>query len=417
MTDTVHTDIKPIAYDRTAEFLIIAQIIGATFLQKLAVPLGGGAEFFFGFFWMMGLTAYGFISKKLEVRKTSFVLLMAMIGGMAISQLLGDASPSLLSFFTLLLAHAPYAFGLKNGLSKPGLELEVFQKIMLIIGCLGVFQYFFQFLAGSHWAFIMETYVPDPIYKDGFNGLNALGFGSDVYKSNGVFFLEPAIFCQFLAIAIVIEVLYFQNIKRLIAYIFAVAVTFSGTGLVILFLVMPFILLAQKRYGMIVVLTCLFFTAPFWAPLVGLGTQIERAAEITNDQTSGYARFISMFPFIEAYILPEAKTFFFGRGAGSIPWDGGLLAQVDYEIFNPSWAKLFFEYGLVGFLSYLCLMAYIFIKTPRWGFLKVAILIQFVLLGEYVIPPTVHGIIIALLVWPSLDSMKKFEEDRKMKAA
>ncbi len=81
--------IRPIPYDRTAEFLIIAQIIGATFLQKLAVPLGGGAEFFFGFFWMMGLTAYGFISKKLEVRKERFTLLMVMVGGMALSQLFG----------------------------------------------------------------------------------------------------------------------------------------------------------------------------------------------------------------------------------------------------------------------------------------------------------------------------------------
>jgi hypothetical protein len=403
------------SYDRTAEYLLLAQIIGATFLQKIAIPLGGNTEFFFGFFWMMGITAYGFLSKKLEVRKERLVLFMIMVGGMCLSQIMGNASPSLLSFLPLLLAHVHYAFGLKNGMSRPGIELEYFQKIMLIIAGLGIFQYFMQYLVGSHWAFLMESFVPDKLYKDGFNGMNALSYGSDRYKSNGIFFLEPAIFCQFLSIAIIIELWFFKNLKRLLVYIVAVAVTFSGTGLVILFMVVPMLLLSQKKYGTILCLAALFLSAPLWAPYVGLGMQIERASEITNTQTSGYARFISMFPFINLYILNEPSTFFFGRGAGSIPWDGGILASVDYEIFSPSWAKLFFEYGAVGSIFYLCLMAYVFISPPRSKYLKIGLIIQFVLLGEYMIPPTVHGIVIALLAWPSLDGMKKFGDNRKEK--
>lgn len=405
------TQPPPIPHDRTAEMLLLAQLIGATFLQKLAVPFGGGAEFFFAFFWMLGITAYGFLSKKLEVRKARLTLLLVMVGGICFTQLLGDASPSLLSLAPLLIAHVHYAFGLKDGLSRPGIEFLYFQKIMLIIACLGVFQYFFQFLAGPQWAFIMETYVPDAFYKKGFNGMNALGFGSHVYKSNGVFFLEPSMFCQFLAIAVLIELIYFRNWLRMAAYIFGIAITFSGTGLVILFLVLPFVLLRQKRYGVVFTLTVLLFSAPLWAPYVGLGTQIERATEITNNQTSGYARFISMFPFIDMYILQETKTFFFGRGAGSIPWDGGILATVDYEIFSPSWAKLFFEYGFLGTLFYIPLMAYVFFNPPRSGFIKAALVIQFILLGEYMIPPTVHGLIVPLLAWPSLSGMRQFDKD------
>lgn len=401
----------PVPYDRTAEMLLLAQLIGATFLQKLAIPFGGGNEFFLGFFLMMGITAYGFISKKLEVRKTRLTLLLIMIGGLSFTQLLGDSSPSLLSMAPLLLAHVHYAFGLKNGLSRPGIELVYFQKIMLIIAVLGIFQYFFQFLAGPQWAFIMETYVPDSFYKKGFNAMNAISYGSGVYKSNGVFFLEPSMFCQFLAISVLIELLYFQNWRRLFVYVFAIAITFSGTGLVILFLLVPFILLKQKRYGIFTLLSVLALSAPLWAPYVGLGTQLERASEITNTQTSGYARFISMFPFIDMYILQETKTFLFGRGAGSMPWDGGLLSSVDYEIFNPSWAKLFFEYGFLGTLFYVPLMIFIFLNPLRSAFIKTALLVQFVLLGEYIIPPTVHGLIVALLAWPSISGMRQFDTE------
>ena len=399
--------------DATAEYLLLAQIIGATFFQKIAIPLGGGEEFFFGYFLMLGLTAYGFLSKRLEIRALNLWFVMVMCFGMSVSQLLGNSSPSLLSFLPLLLGHVHYAFCLKNGMIRPGIQFEFFQKIMLIIGVLGIAQYFLQFVIGMNWAFFMDTMFPKDFYKKGFNGLNEISYGSTIIKSNGVFFLEPSMLSQFMALAIIIELLYFNNLKRLAVYILTIAVTFSGTGIIMLFAVVPFLILKKKKFFLFFALTILFVSAPIWAPYVGLEKQIERATEITDERTSGYARFISMVPFIRDNILPETDTFLFGRGSGSIPWDDGFVLKVDYEIFNPSWAKLMFEYGVIGSLFYMIFILYIFKSSKVSGFIKVGLFVQFILLGEYIIPPTVHGIIIGLLVWPSIDSLEKFNQSIK----
>lgn len=130
-------------------------------------------------------------------------------------------------------------------------------------------------------------------------------------------------------------------------------------------------------------------------------TQLERASEITNSQSSGYARFISMIPFMAENILPYTSSFFFGRGGGSIPWDGGMVERVDYILFNPTWAKIFFEYGLLGFITYTAFIIYCFKKSKISFLVKLALFIELYLMGEFAIPPTIHGLIFALIVWTS----------------
>jgi hypothetical protein len=402
-------------YDRLAEFLILMQIIGATFFQKLAVSLGA-SELFMSFFLMIALCGFGFVTSRLEIRKTAFLLYLLLFGGLLSTQSLSGYDFSFPSVMLLLTMHLPYIFGLKEGMTRPGVELRFYQKVMLILAILGITQFFLQFVIGKELAFFMDALVPESITKQGFHGMNHLSYGSDIVKSNGVFFLEPSMFSQFLAIAIVIEVIYFRNLMRLFTYLAAIAVTYSGTGLIILFLLIPVYLLQKRRIGVLALMLGVVLTAPMWAPQVGLGRMVERASEFTDPNSSGYARFISMFPFIETHILPDPSALFFGRGAGSIPWkEGDALGNVDYETFNPSWAKLFFEYGTIGVMFYLCFMIYIFKSPPRSGYLKAALIILITILGEYLTPPTVHGIIVALLAWPSRDSIRIFEDEERRK--
>lgn len=394
------TSVRNSPFEKSGNLFLYGQIIAATFLQKIAIPLGGDKQIYLSFLLMLGLSALAFMKKSLEVNRGNLLFFLLMIGIMAMTQVLGPESPSTTSLFMLILLHLPYAFSLNQNSFDKMAVLEFYQKSMVIIAVLGIAQYFLQYLISFNYVYIFETQFPAQWIVHGFHGLNPLGYGSTIYKSNGVFMLEPAIFCQFLAIAVLIEVTLLKNFRRLPIFLFGIIVTFSGTGLIILFLTMPFYLIYKKHYILFLGLTILVLTAALWTPYLGLDFLVKRATEITNTQSSGYARFISMFPFIRDYILPDPATFLFGRGAGSIPWSNGDVRLVDYEIFNPTWAKIFFEYGFIGALFYFPFMAFLFLRSKKSILLKVALATQFLLLGEYALTPTVHGLILAFLVWP-----------------
>jgi hypothetical protein len=391
---------KAKSHDRLATGLLCCQIIGATFLQKIAIPIGGDRQIYLGLFVMLGLTAVGVLMRRLTLQPLRLGLFLVMAGGMILTQFLGAHSFSELSLPLLLIVHAPYIFCLKPGLSRPGAELTFFRNVMTVLAVAGIIQYAAQFAIGGHYAFYLDSELPRQFIFQGFNGLNPQSYGAHIYKSNGIVFLEPSIFCQCLAVGVIIEMLYFGSWQRLLLYLAALSVTFSGTGLIILAVLVPVFLARQHRYVLLSLILLAVVTGGLWAPVMGLGNFVSRINEFSSTDTSGYARFISIFRIIHDDILPEADTLFFGMGAGSIK---AIAAQVNYAVHDPSWGKIIFEYGLIGALSYFPFMICVFVTSPRIFYVKAALALQFLFLGEYILSPTVHGLILALLAWPDAE--------------
>ncbi len=384
--------------DHLAGLLLLGQIVGATFLQKFAVPVGG-AQLYFAFFFMMGLTAVGILSGRLEIRTKAFAFYLAMVGGLCLTQLLGSGEISFSSLMLLLVMHIFYIFGLKKGTVEPNRQFLLFQKIMCACAVLGIIQFVLQFIAGPDIAFFVDTMLPDAFVQQGYNEMNPINGGGEIYKSTAFFFLEPAIYCQFLAVGLIVEMVYFKNIKRLILLIVAIALTFSGTGLICIFLLAPIYLLQQRKFFILSAAIVTVMLAPFWAPVIGLERVVDRASEFGSRHSSGYARFFSIIPSLNTYVFTSPSGTLFGTGAGSIL---GILnnASLDYAAHNPSWGKMLFEYGILGGLLYFMFMGYLIMKGQGSGFVKAALFLTFMVLGEYVVTPTVHGLILALLIWP-----------------
>jgi len=388
------------AHDKITEWLIFGQIIGVTFLQKFAITIGG-TQIFLGLAVIVALTMFGFLTGRLEVRKDNLALYLLLAGTMAMTQLLGGLQFSITSMLLLFVIHAPYAFGMGGAAKiRPNIHLLFFQKVMVVIAVLGFVQFFAQYVVGPDLAFPVDRLLPESLIMQGFHGMNPMGYRSDIFKSNGVFLKEPSNFCQLLAISIVIEMIYFKNWKRLLIYGLGVAVTFSGTGLVILFVLVPVYLIQNRRFITLLALFIMVVSAPLWAPVVGLEKTVARAGEFDNPHSSGYARFFSIFPTLNTYILSENDTLFFGQGAGAAVRVFQDNYSIDYATHIPSWGKVIFEYGMLGGLIYYVFLGYIFWRARVSGYIKAALLIQFMLLGEYVLAPTVHGLILALVAWP-----------------
>lgn len=388
---------------KSSNWLIITLLLSVTFLHKFGITVGE-SQIFFSFLIMLLLSAIGYLSGHFEIRKDNFLAYVLMVGTLIATQLLGAQEFSVPSLFLLIIVHIPYILGLKPGSVTPRGPLLFYQKIMVFFSVLGVIQYFAQYVIGPKYAFPIDFFM-QPFVMKGFNSLNQLGYGVEFYKSTAVFMLEPAMLCQYLAVAVIIEMVYFKNIKRFISYFAGIAVTFSGTGLLLLMVLAPVYLVIKRRFLILMTAAICVVTAPVWAPLVGLERTVERASEFTSEKSSGYARFLSIFRTLETKVLDDDQAMLFGRGAGSIV---RVLATSgrDFEAFNPSWGKMVFEYGIIGGMAYFLFLGYVLWRGGSSSFVKVALVLQLMFLGEYVLAPMVHLLILSFVIWPPRKDMK-----------
>ena len=379
------------------EMLLAVPIIGVTFFNKIAVPISSSAQINVSLIALLAVAAVGFAGGHFRLQPKALMFYVAMVGGLIFTQLFSLSDISTLSILLVFVVNGIHVFQLKDQNVDPIYALSLFQKIMLVTAFAGIAQYFLQFAIGDY-AFFLDAFVPKQFIQAGYNNMNAMTYMGTVYKSNGFFFKEPSTFCQMLAIAVIVEITTTKQFKRLPIYFLAIGVTFSGTGLIILFIALPIYLISKRQFLPLILMAAVVAAAPVWMPAVGLSKTLERASEITNPRSSAYARFVSMAPMINQYLVPYPDEFTFGKGAGSLM---PIIAKRDrdYEVHNPTWGKIFFEYGLFGTVVYFLFLGYIFAASNISGFIKLAIMIQFLILGEYLTAPDCHALIAAMMSW------------------
>jgi hypothetical protein len=80
----------------------------------------------------------------------------------------------------------------------------------------------------------------------------------------------------------------------------------------------------------------------------GLGLWFDRLSEFQIPNTSAYARFVAPMEMITHSFDDGMITTWLGNGAGSYLRDVKQL-RMAYEVNDPTWAKLTYEYGVLGF--------------------------------------------------------------------
>ncbi|WP_168217669.1 hypothetical protein, partial [Paracoccus liaowanqingii] len=111
--------------------------------------------------------------------------------------------------------------------------LFVYNRHMLVLGIVGVMQFALQFVGVKFFSF--RGFVPEVfLIEHAYNVVIPLSYGSEFFKSNGVFFLEPSLFSQFLAIALAAEIMLFRRTLYMAVYGMAIVASYSGSGLLTL---------------------------------------------------------------------------------------------------------------------------------------------------------------------------------------
>ena len=111
----------------------------------------------------------------------------------------------------------------------------------------------------------------------------------------------------------------------------------------------PAILASRRSYSTIIALALFAFIALATSQAWNVSVYENRATELSDTNTSAYSRFVAPADLIAQYQVARPKDLLFGVGPGSITRYGVLMP---YEVSDPSWAKVLFEYGLVGCLLF-----------------------------------------------------------------
>jgi hypothetical protein len=69
-------------------------------------------------------------------------------------------------------------------------------------------------------------------------------------------------------------------------------------------------------------------------------------------------------------------------------------------VHDPTWGKVFFEYGLVGTLPFAIFITCCFFADSPAKWLSGALFLNYLLFGGYLLSAPVAGLVLPLVVWP-----------------
>jgi hypothetical protein len=374
--------------------LCASVLLASVLLQKIALP-GTGGLYPLNLVIFPAVAISSFVFGVLQIDTATFIwyALFVLVGTLSAAM---SPSPhvSLLSLGFILVAQFPLVFRLASS----GISYRRVLTFLSTAGCIcaliGLLQFAGQFVVGSNAAVFLDNGLPEGLMMKGYNSLIPLYWSSPVYKSNGVFFLEPSFFCQFLAIAVVAELLVGPRVLRLLVITAGLVSSYSGTGLTMLALFIPVYFLHHGHFRLFGFAALVSLVLIFFGDAISLDAFTRRLSEFSDVQSSGWARFLSMFRGLREVVLANGLTFFIGRGPGTVQEQ---FQQLSFYAFDPTWGKVIYEYGLIGSLVYFNFFYCAFCKGPKG--LRFAVGYTYLFLGGYLLNPSVLMQVAALVVW------------------
>ena len=374
---------------------LIIVLVGCIFLQRFAMPMKGGA---FGLSFAIGLSvaAWGLMRGFFVIEPARFVLFIITVAAILLTRAVSDQPFSKLSLLMLLALYAPFVLIMPLSHGAYRRLLLAYQTIAAVIAGCGLVQFAVQFIAGPAWMFPFDRLLPAALFVPDFNLVIEMGNG--ITKSTGLWLLEPSVLSQLMAIAILIELLWFCRPTMLALFSTGLILAFSGTGLLLLAALLPAVLIARGLLRWLIVPVLAVISAVWLlADTFPVSFFVGRLGEFGNTQSSGSMRFLG--PFWASFDLfpgrPDLLVSGFGPGAAF-----DAVAHLDYSAHDASWFKLLVEYGLIGALPFAVFYGYCLFAGSPDRLLSTAFLFVVLFLGGYLLGFYLQFLILALLVWP-----------------
>ena len=387
--------------------LLSTMLFAGFFLPRFALHFGAVRDFELSINAVvtLGCTALMVLIGAVRPHPTRFALYCLSIACMLVAAMMAGggwagriSTPSFLLLTSMYLAYA-FIVPAEDGTVYDA-TMRVFRRFALFVAVAGIAQFALQFVIPGPDLFTWESYFPKEILAQNFNSVIPVpGAEARLYKSNGFFLLEPSHFSQFIGLAIIVELIRYRPSWRLPVLGLALLLSYSGTGMTLCAIFVPLVLIHRGHGRLLILLAAAGLFLAVFADLTHLTATFERLGEFSSEQSSAFARFLSPLYLFHDYVYPQLQTTLFGYGPGSI--EPFRTAQ-EYTIFDPTWGKVLFEYGIVGGIPFAVFICHCFFAGARSYWLSSALFFTYLVLGGYLIDARLETVILPLVVLQSV---------------
>ncbi|MGH1359643.1 MAG: hypothetical protein ACRBC3_12810 [Burkholderiaceae bacterium] len=395
LAQNLRPDLRPGRTDWLTPLIVFGPLILTTYFAKVGMPVGPRA-IPASLYGILVLLALGVATSRLVIdlkRLGAFILAMSFLGGVMV--LRGDEW-SVTSFLMMASLYATYTVSVTHPQYNVKRGIEFFLNVAAIIAVGGIAQFFLQFVIGPRLAFPVDYLLPAGFLVEKYMNLNVLHYGSTIHKPNGIFLLEASFFSQLLAIAVLAELLTSNRMRYLILFMAGMVVSYSGTGIIVLAVTMPFLVVTQKRWDLILLALGGLVAAALMYEALNLEIFVTRATEFGHPRSSGFMRFVGAYYMFDQFLWVDQWRSLFGYGAGVFK---DYEIRTDLPVHESALTKIVFEFGLIGALVNIGFLFFCVARSSAPGILKLGVAVMFFMAGIYT--PSSHGIALTIMMWPS----------------
>lgn len=391
---------------------LYAVVASVVLLQRLALP---PTQVSVSLLVVLGAFVFLLLSGALvedRVRTGLYLAAATLCLAAAFGSFLLRDDPSFFSLLLLIVLYAPFTHVLR----PPLLDLyprvlEFFCKLMVLGALLAIGQWVAQVSGAWTYTDLLADALPAEFLLQNYNTTYPVYFGSPVMKSNGVIFLEPSFCSQFLALAVIAQLVQGGKRWRLPLFVAALLTTVSGTGL--LLLAFGLTVLAWRRGALwsfgILATTIATITVIALTPAGELFA--ERAREARESQSSVNLRFSD--PFVRTFddLGRSDSAPFVGHGPGFAEREADVYRErTDLALAFPPVPKLTSEYGIFAALVFSAFMVAAFwSRAPEKTIAASLIFMHFTLSGSLLQPPTVYLALLLTSLFASIVTIRRFD--------
>jgi len=400
------------ASDRGRLWLQAMPLVAVTFAAKLSLPPLGVLGLGLDVPLIVVATAVGLASGLLRVHPARLLMYLVMLTWLGGSQLVSGQPFSALSLLLLatlflpltLQLRAPEAPDMTAAPVAPVTQaLQALSGLAQFFAACGLLQFVMQPLLGVALAFPVEHGLPKLFLIQAFNPLIPVNYGEDMLKSNGVFFLEPSFFSQFVALGLLAELSLRNRLPRVALLVAGLAVSYSGTGLVVAAVGGLALVAVKGRWDLLLLLALVVLVLLLLGDASPLMPLLRRASEFQSTRSSGSARFVGWIDMFQRQWWPEPSRVLFGAGAGSFMPAAAVARQATAEM---SFSKMLFEYGITGALLFFAFLVYAFNSVRAPLAFRLGLCATLLVNGAFVAFPV--GIAASVLLWPPSAARRRF---------
>ncbi|MFD0482165.1 hypothetical protein ACFQ46_06130 [Kineococcus sp. GCM10028916] len=324
-------------------------IVALTVLQRVALPLGSPVPVTIPIVAaVLGYLAYHGLVRDNGAAVRTYVLAMTALAVFALVDVVWRGTGALTSLMLLVVTWAALCFRVdERRLHLFPRVQQRFETFMLVFAVIGVLQMLTQFAGVWGYVDYVRQVVPENLLFQGYNTSYPIEYGSPVIKANAFVFVEPSVFSQFLALALLSVLSRGRQYWRVLVFGVALVCTVTGTG----FMVLGFglVVLALRRGGLWALRAGIVLgVAAVVALLTPIGPiLLSRTGEAGQTNSSGSLRFVQPYEYLLQRWSSDPWSIVTGLGPGMADRiSDQIFAATGLPISFAGGVKLILEYGV-----------------------------------------------------------------------